>query len=68
MVVKSGTGKPRRRCFGSPLKQPRRKDGFGFLSNLKNSKDQPSEKMQWIDREKFSEKLLKSQPGHPGGE
>jgi hypothetical protein len=52
MVAKSGTFRPRRRCFRSPGKQPRIKDGFGVLSNLKKSKDQPSENVQWIGREK----------------
>jgi hypothetical protein len=68
MDVKSGTFRPRWKCFGSPGKQPRIKDGFGFLSNLKNSKVQPSLKMQWIGREKSWEEFSRSQPVHPGQE
>jgi len=52
MFAKSGTFRPRRRDLGSPGKQPRKKVGFGFLSKLKNSNDNPSEKMQWMGREK----------------
>lgn len=55
-----GTSRPHRRCLGSPGKLPRRKDGFGVLSNLENSKDQPLEKMQWIGREKSLELFLRS--------
>jgi hypothetical protein len=42
---KSGTRRPRWRCSGSSRKQPRRKVGFGVLSNLKNSKDNPSQRI-----------------------
>lgn len=41
-------------------------DGFGFLSNLKNSKDPPLIKMQWIGNDIFKERLSRSQPMHPG--
>jgi hypothetical protein len=63
VIIKSGTCRPHCRCSGSPGKHPQKKDGFGVvLSNLKNSKDKPSQRMQQIAKEKPCLALLMSQP------
>jgi len=68
IFAKSGNFRPRQRYIGSPGKQPRIIDGFGFLSNLKYSKDRSLIKMQYIGKEIFQERLSRSHPGHPGQE
>ena len=50
--MKSGNRRPHLRCVGSPAKHPRRKAEILFLSNLKNSKDNRSQRIQWVGKEK----------------